>query len=337
MGFLDDLDKATNAIGGVASSLSGNAQQIIANPDYAAEGFVVSTSTPSADGTGLPSAKIRYGLRPVTRKRKLIHWFVPEFGVVKMYINPQSISYNYKKIINKTQTKGGFVVSYWGEELPTLQIQGVTGSSGVEGMNVLYEIYRAEQYAFDSLGLTMAANSNVSGVQNLLDDAGDALFGDDSIAGDIFGGVSGGLLGADPSSGLPLPSNVPTLASLAMGVELYYDGWVFRGYFENLNITESADHIGSFNYTIGFTVTQRRGYRTNYMGWHRSANSGPSDNSLDGIPLTFKGPRSERSENYGSVTHSIGLQSAQRVDETTNSTGSAFSEFGVARRRTILR
>lgn len=284
MTFIDDLNDTSNA-------LSGSAQQIVSNKDFDAEGFVVSSGTPNADGSGLPSGKISKGRHPATFTRRIVHWFVPEFGVVKMYINPQTITYNFRKLTNRVPTKGGYVIQYWGEELPTLSIVGMTGSSGVEGLNVLYEVYRAEQYAFDSLGLTMAANSAVSGAQSLLDSAGDALFGKDSIGGDIASTVTGGLLGVDPTAGLPVPSNVPTLASLALGVEMFYDGWVFRGYFESMVFTESATDIGNFNYTMNFVVTQRRGYRVNYMPWHRSAIDGPSNNSISGVPMTFSGAK----------------------------------------------
>jgi hypothetical protein len=48
-----------------------------------------------------------------------------------------------------------------------------------------------------------------------------------------------------------------------------------------------VQQIGAFDYNILFMVTQQRGYRTNYMPWHRSAIDGPSNNGVGGIPLTF--------------------------------------------------
>jgi hypothetical protein len=56
---------------------------------------------------------------------------------------------------------------------------------------------------------------------------------------------------------------------------MYYDGWVFRGYFQDMTVTESADNF-LLSYDINFVVTQRRGYRGNYMPWHRSPKHGPS-------------------------------------------------------------
>ena len=71
------------------------------------------------------------------------------FGAIKMWINPQTLQINNTKDIQPTRTKGGFSLQYWGEGLTEITLSGTTGSSGAEGINMLYEIYRAEQYAFD--------------------------------------------------------------------------------------------------------------------------------------------------------------------------------------------
>lgn len=274
---IDDLIKGIDS---VANSLSGSSKQIISGNSFEGEGFSVAY-TPTPDGTGLPSSKLPYAKRNAKEVRKIVHWFVPEFGVIRMYVNPQNINYQFNKLISKQLTKGGHVVQYWGENLTTLTIDGTTGSSGIEGINVLYELYRAEQYAFDSIGLTLAANSNVSGVGGLL---GDAIGG---ALGDVAGAIGGGLLGADPGTGNILPQQLPSLASLACGVEMFWDGWVFRGFFENFSFRESADSLGLYTYNMSFVVTQRRGYRDNNMPWHHPATQGPSNNRVGGIPMTF--------------------------------------------------
>lgn len=170
-----------------------------------------------------------------------------------------------------------------GEELTTLTINGHTGSSGVEGLNVLYEIYRAEQYLFDPIALTMAADSSVTGLNDLVDSALGNLGG---FASSLTSS-SLGVLGLDPASQNILPQNVPSLASIALGIEFYYSGWVYRGFFNSFSFTESVGQLGLFVYDIKFTATQRRGYRTNYLPWQQSANSGPSNNSPNGTPLSF--------------------------------------------------
>jgi hypothetical protein len=269
MGLLNAAVQAGNA---VANTLGTAAQALGVAP------------ISNASGSGLPSSNVPSQLTG-TVTRNIMHWFVPQVGVINMYINPQSVKYSTSKIINKELTKGGFVIQYWGEELMTLSINGHTGSSGIEGLNVLYEIYRSEQYTFDPIGLTLAAENSISGV-------GDAV---NSALGNLNGlntsvvNATAGLLGLNPASQNILPQNIPTLASLALGIELYYTGWVFRGYFNSFSFTESAERLGLFDYDIQFTVTQRRGYRTNEFGWQHSAIDGPSNNSPGGPPLTFTG------------------------------------------------
>lgn len=257
---------------------------------YKSDGFSVPAAF-SADGNGLPYTKVP-AYRNAKLRRNIITWFVPQFGIVRMYVNPESIRYASKKIIRKDLTKGGYTLQYWGEDLTTLTIAGTTGSSGVEGINLLYEVYRAEQYAFDATGLMIAANNYSSGSQDLASLGLNALGAESGVRSVLFGstgsgtGLVGGLLGVDSSNNSY--SNYPTLAQLAFTVEMYYDGWVYRGYFENMDFTESArDFLWTYN--INFTVTQRRGYRTNYFPWHRSANNGPSQYDT---PYAFSGTAS---------------------------------------------
>ncbi len=267
MSFFDD---AIAQIGNTASFLGNGINQITNPNDATQNGFSV-PAIPNADGNGLPSSKVD-SLRVAVEKRNLIHWFVPEFGIVKMYVNPQEITYQYEKLINKERTKGGFSLQYWGEELPVLSLRGTTGSSGIEGINVLEEIYRAEQYAFDGVGLSLAANNASQGIAN-------------QILGSSAGGtLAASLLGVDASAQSLAPRNIPTLAQYAFGIEMYYLGWVHRGYFKRMTVTESAQSIGLFDYTMEFIVTERRGYRFNNMPWQRSAKDGPSG---DTIPRTF--------------------------------------------------
>ncbi len=298
----NSLDDAINGVGSTISSLDKTINSLKANGqttrDFQSEGFNVPPS-PFGDGNGLPSQKVPPERLASTQdgggagKRRLIHWFIPEFGVVRMYVNPNSITYQHKKVIKQEKTKGGYMLQYWGEGLSTLSIRGTTGSSGVEGINVLYEMYRAEQYAFDPVGLSLAAANSNNGLSNsIMNGVNGLVSNSEGTAGQVLGGIGAGALGAalGSSNGSALATrNIPSLASLAFGVEMYYQGWVFRGYFENMNITESADNF-LWQYDMNFIVTQRRGYRTNYMPFHRSATSGPSNNSeVGGVPLSFKG------------------------------------------------
>lgn len=289
------FDSFINTVDKTANTLSGQSTQVISGSNFQADGFVVSGS-PSSDGSQLPSYNVK-SLRPNAKEvRRIVHWFVPEYGVVKMYVNPQGITYTLKKIIQKQMTKGGYSVQYWGEDLTTLSISGTTGSSGVEGLNVLNEIYRAEQLAFDGIGLSLSASASAMNSSVVSDTLSSAF-------GDIAGSLLGSALTSNPGLSDILPQNIPSLASMALGVEMFWNGWVFRGYFESFNFTESADNLGMFTYTINFVVTQRRGYRVNSMPWQHSAIDGPSHTGSGGVPNTFSGGK------YGYVDNQSPLNS----------------------------
>lgn len=273
MALLDDIERGLNKVSSIVDG----------NNNKPSEGFSLPANY-SADGNGLPYTKMPTN-QQARIKRNSILWFIPEFGTVTMYINPQQISYAYKKLITKDRTKGGYSLQYWGEELPVLNISGTTGSSGIEGINVIEQIYRAEQYAFDGVGLMLAAtNSNtasslagslVTGAGNALGGAIGGLLGGSEVGSALGGGLLSGILGVDsPNSGLA-QRNFPSLAQLAFTVEMYYDGIVYRGFFENMNVTESATDF-NLSYQISFAVTQTRGYRRNYLPFHRSAKDGAS-------------------------------------------------------------
>jgi hypothetical protein len=248
-----------------------------------------------ADSNGLPYTGIP-NYKPSTLHRNIITWYVPQFGTVRMFVNPSAITYNYKKLISKDRTKGGYTLQYWGEELTTLNISGTTGSSGIEGINALYEVYRAEQYAFDATALMLAGNNaSTSIANNIVNGAGAAL---GNQVNQLFGGapnsptaaaggagILGGILGLNSPSNSLSPQNIPSLAQLAFGVEMYYGGLIFRGYFENMTVNERAENF-LLEYQMNFTVTQRRGYRVNYFPWTHGAKDGPSRYDS---PLSFSG------------------------------------------------
>ena len=273
------LDDAISGINSVQSTLNGmNPLTQSQQASFKSNGFLLASS-PAADGNGLPYTKITPAIAGKIN-RNIITWFVPQFGTVRMFINPQNITYTHKKLISKDRTKGGYTLQYWGEELSQLNITGTTGSSGIEGINMLYELYRAEQYAFDATGLTLAANNASADLANNLVQGiggaiGNAIFGSSNTAAAGGAGLLGGILGLDSPNNNLSARNIPSLAALAFGVEMYYNGWVYRGFFDSMTITERADNF-LLDYNMVFMVTQRRGYRTNYFPWSNTPKNGPS-------------------------------------------------------------
>jgi len=220
----------------------------------------------------LPYANVQSN-RGWTLKRNIIHWYVPQIGIIKMYINPQAINFTDTKIITQEKTKGGYSISYFGEELTNIQITGNTGSSGIEGINVLHEIYRAEQYLFDQNATLINSVNNQSPVSTMTSYLGQQLGG--NVGGDIANAVNNISGINDPMNMTQLnPRTMTTLADIAFGVELYYSGWIYRGYFKNMTISETAEFL--IGYTISFIATGKRGYRTNIHPFQHSPD-GPSN------------------------------------------------------------
>jgi hypothetical protein len=239
-----------------------------------AQGFQ-GTLPPTTSGVAtrsIPDERIAY------RKRSVMRWFVPEVGIVDMYVNPEMVSYKDSKTISSERSKGGFILQYYGEDFTELSLSGTTGSSGIEGINVLYDVYRAEQVAFDPYALLIA--KSIEEQREESQRGGLVELGANSVISFFANQFQN-------TTGPVKPS--PTLASLAFSVELYWSGWVYRGFFENFTLTENADQPGLFKYDMNFKAFQRRGYRYNFMPYHRSATAGQSDSDpYFGVPYSYK-------------------------------------------------
>jgi hypothetical protein len=225
------------------------------------------------------------------RVRQLIRWRVPKLGFVDMYINPQQMVITEKKIISKQRTKGGYIIQYWGEELTSIKLDGTTGAAGIEGINILRKVYRAEQDAFQLVAQQLQdrvhAYSAGGSIANLLTGGG-------SVSQKIGGAITG-LLGGSAN-----PPLLPSLGSLAVSVELFYQGWVFKGFFEDFTVTEAVNiGAGIFNYTTTFTVLDRRGTRSNFGTFNRlpavlDQNGNPINyyhSDYNSTPLSFSGEK----------------------------------------------
>lgn len=221
-------------------------------------------------------------------------------SIIPVYINPQTFSIQEVKIINESLTKGGYVIQYWGEELPTIQASGFTGSGGIEAVNILRDVYRNEQIQFrnllnsrsdelaalarESLNDTSTATTQ-AGLTNILD----------TITNGGFSGIVDGVkstIEAVTDAALGISQNnpnrvelIPSLAAFAVSIDLFWQGEKFRGYFKSFNVEETAQEPGHFNYNFEFKVIKRTGKRTNFMPWHRS----PFDAS--GEPTTASTPK----------------------------------------------
>jgi hypothetical protein len=205
----------------------------------------------------------------------------------KLYLNPQEFSIRETKIINEQLTKGGFIVQYWGEQLPEISASGTTGSAGIEGINILRCIYRHEQFAMETVFAErqrqLAENAKESALAKAEDlqgySTGEAIL--DLVTGGAYSSLSSGISNAvdiitDTTSQSYLDlekyniSAPPNLASFATTMDLFFQGEIFRGFFTNFTHQESAQSPGIFTYSFTFKVTRRVGVRKNFMPWHRN-------------------------------------------------------------------
>jgi hypothetical protein len=242
-----------------------------------------------------------------SKHRKLIQWNIPNQGLVEMYINPQSLSIVERKLVKETRTKGGYIVQYWGEALPEISIQGTTGSGGIEGINVLRDIYRQEQVGFN----TIVSQLNQGFLSNIFQTALGAIqsLSNNPLANPVASTINsltnpsqffndvvttvGNVANVFDSIGRAITTDqqlLPTLAALATSVELWYDGVIYRGFFKEFTVDEKAEESGMFRYSMKFTVTRRTGVRLNSYPWQRSVNYGPANSDI--VPLSFGALRS---------------------------------------------
>ncbi|MFA5023434.1 MAG: hypothetical protein WC523_00555 [Patescibacteria group bacterium] len=200
----------------------------------------------------LPNTRLGAGI--TNRDKQIMTWLLPNGTSVQMYINPENFVVAESKQIQQTRTKGGFVVQYWGDNLTRLTLNGTTGSAGVKGINVLRDVYRSENRIFEVVAASQTNELLNALQQTTLQDAslGDAIV---------------------PVMAEQLRNNNfilrPSLASLALGITLFYQGIEYRGFFTSMTTTEDVNRLGLFQYNIEFMVTETRGKRVNFMAWHK--------------------------------------------------------------------
>jgi len=239
---------------------------------------------------------------------------------LQIYINPQSIDIKESKLVSHTLAKGGYIVQYWGEELPVMSVEGTTGSGGIEAINILRDIYRSEQLTMRRVLLSRAnrfgddTNTAIENSSSATTAAG-LLEAIDTFAGgaatDIVEGtrsaieeVTDAFLGiSDDSSKIGL---VPSLGAFAISVDIFFQGVKYRGFFKDFSARESADSPGLFNYSFTFMITRIMGKRQNFMPWHRSPTT------IDGTPRTASIPTA------GAVTDELSFATNAEYGDTQN-------------------
>lgn len=256
-------------------------------------------------------------------------------AIVPVYINPQSIGIQEQKIIPKAMTKGGYSIQYWGEELTKIEVSGITGSGGIEAINILRDVYRNEIIQFNEIlrqralniqqdyvtalspvpgadGNTLRRSANFGdGVSAIIDDfTNNSVTNVGNGVGSILDAISDaarGIADANPAS-IEL---IPTLGAFATSIILFWHGEKFQGYFESFSVDEKASEPGHFDYRFSFTVLKRSGKRKNFMPWHRSPKN------YAGEAITVSTPKEGQMLEELSIPYQTQLR-VQRFQENVN-------------------
>ena len=171
------------------------------------------------------------------------------FGI-ELMINPASLSTNLSKIVNRTPTMTGFFEEHWGEELDTITFQGMTAAF-VTGGNDIYAVR-------NSLSETSPVKQYLQKTKNNAQVEG------------VIGSTSDRELGLTTANRRKSVSYTHFkrfvdivringcvydsfgFISKRYYILLSYGNSSFRGYFESIDVTESAANPFRFQYTITF-------------------------------------------------------------------------------------
>lgn len=267
-------------------------------------------------------------------------------AIIPLYISPQDLNIQERKIIKDSLTKGGYMVQYWGEELPVIQASGTTGSGGIEAVEILRSVYRNEITQFKKLLLQRTAeyseevSAQISDTSSISAIAGFAAAADELLDGIFTSNTDGIISTIDAVSqafkGLSQTQSkqvelIPSLAAFAVSVDLYFQGVKYRGYFTDFSVRETASSPGLFDYSFNFKVIRRYGNRKNFMPWHRKPTDASGVATQASLPL--EGPRPEElSLPYGEDV----VVPAEQVISTFQATQDGEADtnnVGVSRRR----
>ncbi len=215
--------------------------------------------------------------RTYSYRRRRILWEVPNKGYfVEMYLNPQNIDIRSQKIITQMRTKGGYMIQHWGEELDEITFQGHTGANGIEGIDALKDVYRAENKRNESIYKTIQDifrtkdRQEFQTVEEITNAIGRVLGTENQTFGGLFKGQD--LIGSGKvnlEAFLKGREYVKSLAQRAAGVVCHYQGISYKGYFRSFSVNETTQRQGIFSYTMVFRVTETIGKRSSWMPWSK--------------------------------------------------------------------
>lgn len=148
---------------------------------------------------------------------------LPDSVKLVLHVNPRSMSLSYSKVIERIQTKGGYVEQHWGEGTRTITFDMATG-----GMKRLYS----------GLSNVTGGGMDVGGTRR------------ETIAYDKYLDI----LTLFHNNG----SIYDTSGQIAFQgiVKISFDGGVYFGWFDSFSVSEAAEVPFMFNLSAQFTVSR---------------------------------------------------------------------------------
>lgn len=139
-----------------------------------------------------------------------------ETETVYFYINPSTLSLRYKQKISRRKSRIGWIDEYWGEELDSIAVEAYSGG-----------------FRTDSAGY--------SGLSSSRDKTNQAFTRLESI------------VKAYRDGGLYL-NNATNFADSFIPVRFKYDKFLYYGFFESLNLEDSAERPFMMSFNFSFKV-----------------------------------------------------------------------------------
>jgi hypothetical protein len=134
---------------------------------------------------------------------------------IPFYVNPSSISFAYRQKISRKKSRAGWIEEHWGEELDTLTVEAVSGG------------FKSESYGYGG-HIATRKSGEVPAFQRL----------ESIVQAYRDNGLS--ITGSFPSEFLP--------------IQFHFDKYIYYGFFESLNLDESADRPFMMSFSFTFKV-----------------------------------------------------------------------------------
>jgi hypothetical protein len=190
--------------------------------------------SPQDASTGLGKRPVVFDILGPDRQTSLL----PEYLKMVLHVNPSTLSFSYSKVIERTQTQGGFVEFHWGVSPGEVSINAATGGfirlnsglSNVTGPTPSNSAIRPTTMQARDLGGTRRDSIAYDKYLDLL-----ALFKNNGAIYDSNG-------------------NIAFQGQIVMA----FDGSVWYGWFTSFSVEESAEKPYQFDLTANFIIDREK-------------------------------------------------------------------------------